>query len=619
MPAARAQVPPSARAQVPPAIVPDVTGRPLETALAMIERAGLARGRIDERPSSGRPGIVIDQSLKPGTRVQRGTVLHLAVAQEAPAIVPDVTNRPLETALAMIDRAGLARGRVVDRPSAGQPGVVLDQSIKPGTRVPRDTPLNLGVAQVELVTVPDVMKLPVDDALARIERAGLTRGNVTNREATGPADLVLEQSLRPGARVPRGTPLNLAVSQVQLVIVPDVMKLPVDDALARIERAGLTRGNVTNREATGPADLVLEQSLRPGARVPRGTPLNLAVSQVQLVIVPDVMKLPVDDALARIERAGLTRGNVTNREATGPADLVLEQSLRPGARVPRGTPLNLAVSQVQLVTVPDLTNIPLGNALTRIDEIGLSRGTVANREAPGPADLVLEQSLNPGTRVPRGTALNLTVSQAQRATPPDVTNTPVDRPPAQPATPPVVTNPPADRPPTQPANPVPSNPVPSNDVALIVPDVVGYSIAEATARVGDARLTVGTVTDRSFLLPPYLQPADTVFQQQPPAGTALATAVPVNLIVLQRVPTWAIIIPSVMLGAALVLLLRRKPLSSPTPPLQVPLPTVVTRAHTDAGDQRIPSVMHPMSPEFRVRHTADPGTQSIRDMLPSPH
>jgi beta-lactam-binding protein with PASTA domain len=452
---------PAARAQVPPATVPDVTGRPLETALAMIERAGLARGRIDERPSSGRPGIVLDQSLKPGTRVQRGTALHLAVAQEAQAIVPDVTNRPLDAALAMIDKAGLARGRVADRPSSGQPGIVLDQSIKPGTRVPRRTPL------------------------------------------------------------------NLTLSQVQLVIVPDVMKLPVGDALGRIERAGLTRGNVTNREAPGPPDLVLEQSLRPGARVPRGTTLNLTLSQVQLVIVPDVMKLP------------------------------------------------------------------LGNALTRIDEIGLARGTVTNREAPGPADLILEQSLNPGARVPRGTALNLIVSQAQPVTPPYVTNPPVDGPPAQPSTP----------------------------VALLVPDVVGHSVAEATTLVGRARLTVGTVAERSFLLPPYFQPAGTVFQQQPAAGTPLASAVPVDLIVLPRVPAWAIIIPSAMLGAAIVLLLRRRPLSSPlkAPPPQVPLPTVVTRAYTDPGDQRIPSVMNPVSPEIRVRHTADPGTQSIREMLPSPH
>jgi len=298
--------------------------------------------------------------------------------------------------------------------------------------------------------------------------------------------------------------------------------------------------------------------------------------------------------------------------------------LRPGARAPRGTPLNLAVSQVQLVTVPDVTKLPLGNALTRIDEIGLARGTLTNQEAPGPADLILEQSLNPGARVPRGTALNLTVSQAQPATPPDITSSPVDRPPATPATPPAippdVTNPPADRPPAQPSNPVPSTPVPSNP-ALLVPDVVGYGVAQATALVGQARLTVGTVTEHSFLLPPYFEPAGTVFQQQPPGGTPLAAAVAVDLIVLQRVPGWALVIPSAMLGGALVLLLRRRPLSSPlkAPPLQVPLPTVVTRAHTDAGDQRIPSVMHPMSPEIRVRHTADPGTQSIRDMLPSPH
>ena len=45
--------------------------------------------------------------------------------------------------------------------------------------------------------------------------------------------------------------------------------------------------------------------------------------------------------------------------ADGPSGLVLSQSLKPGARVPRGTALDLTVSQVPLVTVPDVTNLPV--------------------------------------------------------------------------------------------------------------------------------------------------------------------------------------------------------------------------------------------------------------------
>jgi beta-lactam-binding protein with PASTA domain len=519
-----------------------------------------------------------------------------AAVQTPPAIVPDVTDTPLETALVMIDRAGLARGRIVDRPSSGRPGIVLDQSIRPGTRVPRDTPLHLGVAQAPLAIVPDVTGRPLETAQVMIDKAQLARGRIVDRPSDGQPGIVLEQSLRPGTRVPRNTPMHLGVAQEQLVIVPDVTGRPLETAQVMIDKAQLARGRVVDRPSDGPSGLVLSQSLKPGARVPRGTALDLTVSQVPLVTVPNVMQRPIGDALAQIDKEGLARGRVVDRPADGPSGLVLSQSLKPGARVPRGTALDLTVSQVPLVTVPDLMKLPVGDALTRIDGAGLARGTVTNRPSPGPPDRVIAQSPLPRTQVPQGTTLNLTVSQAPPATPPD-------------AQPPDVPIPPAGDPSTPPTGPV----------SLLVPDVVGQNVAEATALVGRAGLTIGTVTERSFLLPPYFQPAGTVFQQQPAARTPLAAPVPVDLVVLPRIPAWAIVIPSALLGAALVLLLRRRPPPlrvNPPPQPQVPLPTVLTRAHADPGDQRMPTAMNPVSLEIRVRHTADRGSQSVREVPP---
>jgi beta-lactam-binding protein with PASTA domain len=516
------------------------------------------------------------------------------VSQVPLVTVPNVMKLPIGDALAQIDKEGLARGGVVDRLSDGQPGIVLDQSIRPGTRVPRDTPLHLGVAQVALAIVPDVTGRPLEMAQVMIDKAQLARGRVVDRPSDGPSGLVLSQSLKPGARVPRGTPLDLAVSQVPLVTVPNVMKLPIGDALAQIDKEGLARGRVVDRPSDGPSGLVLSQSLKPGARVPRGTTLDLTVSQVPLVTVPDVTNLGVSEALAQIDKAGLTRGNVTNRPSSGPPDRVIAQSLQPRTQVRRGTTLDLTVSQLILVTVPDLMKLPVGDALTRIDGAGLARGTVTNRPSPGPPDRVIAQSPLPRTQVPQGTTLNLTVSQT----------------PASPeAPPPDVPIPPAGDPSTPPSRPVP----------LLVPDVVGQNVAEATSLVGRAGLTIGTVTERSFLLPPYFQPAGTVFQQQPAARTPLAAPVPVDLVVLPRIPAWAIVIPSALLGAALVLLLRRRPPPlrvNPPPQPQLPLPTVLTRAHADPGDQRMPTAMNPVSLEIRVRHTADRGAQSIREVSP---
>jgi hypothetical protein len=152
-----------------------------------------------------------------------------------------------------------------------------------------------------------------------------------------------------------------------------------------------------------------------------------------------------------------------------------------------------------------------------------------------------------------------------------------------------------------------------------VPDVVGRTVAEATALVGRAGLAIGTVTERSFFLPPYFELAGTVFQQDPAARIPLAAAVPVNLVVLSRIPGWAIVIPSVFLGVAMGLLLRRRPPSlraNPPPQSRVPLPTVLTRAHADPGDQRITTDLNSVGLEIRVRHNVDRGEQSVREAPP---
>lgn len=54
--------------QVPLVVVPNVLNRPVQDALAIIDKVGLARGNVAERPAPGRPGLVFDQSLTPGSR-----------------------------------------------------------------------------------------------------------------------------------------------------------------------------------------------------------------------------------------------------------------------------------------------------------------------------------------------------------------------------------------------------------------------------------------------------------------------------------------------------------------------------------------------------------------------
>jgi beta-lactam-binding protein with PASTA domain len=507
-----------------------------------------------------------------------------------------VVGLRLEVAGQVVAKAGLGRGEIGYRRSTGPSGIVMDQSPKPGTLVRRGTPLNVIVSQTVEAVVPNVLRLPIPEAEAAIKRAGLRRGEVRSQQAPGPPGLVIDQSLKPGLEVERGTLLHLMVSQAIPAVVPNLLRLSVPEAEVAIKQAGLRRGEIRSHQAPGPPGMVIDQSLKPGLEVERGTALHLMVSQAiplppvtpsggtdTRVIVPTVTNLPLSKALALIDSAGLTRGNVANRPTQGTPGIVLDQSLAPGTQVARETPLDLGVSQPlpppppaadrDVVIVPDTTTLTLEEALALIDSRGLARGNVDARPSAGPPDIVLDQSLAPGTEVTRGTPMHLGVSRTDAQSPPQ------DLPGA----------------------------------TVLVPAVVGRDEAEARTLVDGVGLMVGVITERPFYLPPFLQPAGTVFAQEPAAGSAVAPTAVVDLVILQSVPAWAIALPVALLGAAGgALLVRRSPreaLRRPPPPL----PAVSTRVVADTGHQRMPSATDPVTIEIRVRPTIDRGRQSVRE------
>ena len=80
---------------------------------------------------------------------------------------------------------------------------------------------------------------------------------------------------------------------------------------------------------------------------------------------------------------------------------------------PAGAEIILVVSSGPAeVTVPGVLGVPLSVARERIELLGLEVGQVRNRTTPGrPDGLVLEQRPSAGSRVSRGTAVDLTVTK----------------------------------------------------------------------------------------------------------------------------------------------------------------------------------------------------------------
>ncbi|MGL5829816.1 MAG: PASTA domain-containing protein, partial [Angustibacter sp.] len=130
------------------------------------------------------------------------------------------------------------------------------------------------------ITVPNVVGTSESDAQDALKKLGLKIG-ATERvdDSTAEKDEVLETSPAVGTQVAPGEEIILRVASGK-VKVPNVVNLPLSDAIAEITKLGL-KVDVTKYlpapEGTE-AGIVLEQTKR-GESVDQGAKINLTVSQ----------------------------------------------------------------------------------------------------------------------------------------------------------------------------------------------------------------------------------------------------------------------------------------------------------------------------------------------------
>lgn len=127
-----------------PIEVPDVTGQPLDDALATLEGAGAVGQEASDRVYSDDvpAGSVVSQDVTGGAL--RGDTVTLTVSQGPELFeVPDVTFKSYDDAKAILEAAGFVVQRV--DVWGGYVGIVRFQSIDPGEMKPRGTTITLSV------------------------------------------------------------------------------------------------------------------------------------------------------------------------------------------------------------------------------------------------------------------------------------------------------------------------------------------------------------------------------------------------------------------------------------------------------------------------------------------
>ncbi len=133
--------------------VPNLQGVSLRQAKLLLQRSGLELGQISWLYTEDFPDNVVISSA-PGYKaeVQQGEIIDLLVSQGSvpqKAIVPDFMGQSLEGAVLLARDAGLRIGKIDYRLEESLlPETVLEQSLKPGEDVARDTVIDLLVSTI---------------------------------------------------------------------------------------------------------------------------------------------------------------------------------------------------------------------------------------------------------------------------------------------------------------------------------------------------------------------------------------------------------------------------------------------------------------------------------------
>ncbi|MEU1539925.1 Stk1 family PASTA domain-containing Ser/Thr kinase [Actinacidiphila glaucinigra] len=195
----------------------------------------------------------------------------------------------------------------------------------------------------ERVTVPGVVGEELAEARRRLKAAGLSPGTVSREFSDEvPQGRVISTDPGSGASRRPDSAVSLVVSKGVPVDTPDLLGQPLADARARLEEAGLRVKVDPRRVFSDQADEGAVARQTPGAntRLAAGGTVTLTVSKGQEMIgVPDVEGLDVDEAKARLEAAGFDvrviqfffTGQVNNQSPAG------------GTEAPKGSTITLWV------------------------------------------------------------------------------------------------------------------------------------------------------------------------------------------------------------------------------------------------------------------------------------
>jgi len=312
------------------------------------------------QPTSTLPALEA-QATKPPRKRRTGLILTLLLLAVTVAIflagwyvsasryvaVPSVLGQSATTATETLGQVELELEPAGTEFSETAPkNAVLRMSPDPGASVVRGSKIQVVLSSgPERYTVPTVVGMTETAAADALAKSLLViAGKSKAYNETVPTGQVVSATPAAGTPLKKGSGVTLVISQgPKPVEVPDVVDTPVETATSTLEALGFTVKTTKKYSEQVREGRVISMTPKPGATEPRGSQINLVVSQgPPPVTVPNVVGDNGDDAVSQLRRAGL-KVRTESRLGVVVINRVLSQSINGGASVPRGTTVVLTL------------------------------------------------------------------------------------------------------------------------------------------------------------------------------------------------------------------------------------------------------------------------------------
>ncbi len=411
--------------------VPAVVNYTLAEAEQKIDGAKMIMQIVDKRHSDEIPrDAVLSQNIRSGSVVPKGSVLEITVSAGGEIIYLEnyVGSGGAESAAAL-EEMGMIYF-IEEEESAFAPGYVLSQSVEEGTGIEKGSQITLrvskGIASYDpkkSTSVPELTGVSLDDGLTRIREKNLYITVIGQEYSdTIPKGQIMAQDTSAGKSAKEGDVIGVTLSLgLRTVHVPDVQYKSQSEAVQTLEGLGLAAVLVEEDSDTVAKGNVIRQSVEPGTEVTvftNGVPteITLYISKGNPLAenAPEVKntessttETPVTEAATKQVAENTTETREASTQTVAVQDPVQETSTQASTQAATQAPVDTTVA------VPAVEGKSLSDAKSALSSAGLVTGSVSyENTADKSLDAkVKKQGTASGTKVEKGTAVNLTVYQ----------------------------------------------------------------------------------------------------------------------------------------------------------------------------------------------------------------